>query len=50
MIEYFGGSVTHSNDESGRITVDNSKLTSKDSYEIVGDFSSAAFYCCYSYI
>lgn len=43
MIEYFGGSVTHSNDESGRITVDNSKLTSKDSYEIVGDFSSAAF-------
>ena len=43
MIEYFGGSVTHSNDESGRITVNNSKLTSKDSYEIVGDFSSAAF-------
>ena len=43
MIEYFGGSVTHSNDESGRITVVNSKLTSKDSYEIVGDFSSAAF-------
>ena len=43
MIEYFGGSVTHSNDGSGRITVDNSKLTSKDSYEIVGDFSSAAF-------
>ena len=43
MIEYFGGSVTHSNDEIGRITVDNSKLTSKDSYEIVGDFSSAAF-------
>ncbi|MFL2715206.1 MAG: 3-phosphoshikimate 1-carboxyvinyltransferase [Gammaproteobacteria bacterium] len=43
MIEYFGGSVTHSNYESRRITVDNSKLTSKDSYEIVGDFSSAAF-------
>tara|TARA_B100000035_G_C21033940_1_gene569865 strand:+ start:2054 stop:3364 length:1311 start_codon:yes stop_codon:yes gene_type:complete len=43
MIEYFGGSVTYSNYESGRITVDNSKLTSKDSYEIVGDFSSAAF-------
>ena len=43
MIEYFGGSVTHSNDVSGRITVENSKLTSKDSYEIVGDFSSAAF-------
>jgi 3-phosphoshikimate 1-carboxyvinyltransferase len=43
MIEYFGGSVTHSNDESGRIKVDNNKLTSKDSYEIVGDFSSAAF-------
>ena len=43
MIEYFGGSVTHSNDKSGRIKVDNSKLTSKDSYEIVGDFSSAAF-------
>ena len=43
MIEYFGGSVTHSNDESGRITIDNCKLTSKDSYEIVGDFSSAAF-------
>ena len=43
MIEYFGGSVTHSNDESGRIKVNNNKLTSKDSYEIVGDFSSAAF-------
>ena len=43
MIEYFGGTVTHSNDESGRITIDNCKLTSKDSYEIVGDFSSAAF-------
>ena len=23
MIEYFGGSVTHSNDRSGRITIDN---------------------------
>jgi 3-phosphoshikimate 1-carboxyvinyltransferase len=43
MIEYFGGSVTHSNDESGRIKFNNNKLTSKDSYEIVGDFSSAAF-------
>ena len=43
MIEYFGGSVTHSNDVSGFIRVGNNKLTSKNSYEIVGDFSSAAF-------
>ena len=43
MIEYFGGSVTHSDDVSGFIRVDNSKLTPKNSYEIVGDFSSAAF-------
>tara|TARA_B100001059_G_scaffold72932_1_gene70275 strand:- start:7540 stop:8844 length:1305 start_codon:yes stop_codon:yes gene_type:complete len=43
MIEYFGGSVTHSNNVSGLIRVDNSKLTPKNSYEIVGDFSSAAF-------
>ena len=43
MIEYFGGSITYSNDVSGLIRVNNTKLTSKNSYEIVGDFSSAAF-------
>jgi len=43
MIEYFGGSITNSNDISGLIRVDNTKLIPKNSYEIVGDFSSAAF-------
>ena len=43
MIKYFGGSVTYSNDVNGLIRVGNNKLTSKNTYEIVGDFSSAAF-------
>ena len=43
MIKFFGGSVTHSSDVSGLIRVGNNKLTSKNYYEIVGDFSSAAF-------
>jgi len=44
MINYFGGNVEHTKKDSGNIiTLHESKLTSRPSYEIVGDFSSAAF-------
>ena len=44
MINYFGGNVEHTKKDSGNIiTLHESKLTSKPSYEVVGDFSSAAF-------
>ena len=44
MISYFGGNIESTKKDSGNIiTLHESKLTSRSSYEVVGDFSSAAF-------
>ena len=44
MINYFGGNIESTKKDSGNIiTLNESKLTSRSSYEVVGDFSSAAF-------
>ena len=44
MINYFGGNIEHTKKDSGNIiTLHKPKLISKPSYEVVGDFSSAAF-------
>ena len=44
MINYFGGNIESTKKDSGNIiTLHESKLTSRSSYEVVGDFSSAAF-------
>ena len=44
MINYFGGNIEQTKKDSGNIiTLHKSKLISKTSYEVVGDFSSAAF-------
>ena len=44
MINYFGGNIEHTKKDSGNIvTLHEPKLTSRPSYEVVGDFSSAAF-------
>ncbi len=44
MINYFGGNIEHTKKDSGNIvTLHEPKLTSRSSYEVVGDFSSAAF-------
>ena len=44
MINYFGGNIESTKKDSGNIiTLHESKLTSRPSYEVVGDFSSAAF-------
>jgi 3-phosphoshikimate 1-carboxyvinyltransferase len=44
MINYFGGNIENTKKDSGNIiTLHESKLTSRQSYEVVGDFSSAAF-------
>ena len=44
MIEYFGGDIQYGdNDRKGLIRLGIKKLIPRDSYEIVGDFSSASF-------
>ena len=44
MINYFGGNIEHTKKDSGNIIeLHKPKLTSRPSYEVVGDFSSAAF-------
>ena len=44
MINYFGGNIEHTKKDSGNIiTLHKPKLISRPSYEVVGDFSSAAF-------
>ena len=44
MINYFGGTIEHTKKDSGSIiTLHKSELSSRPSYEVVGDFSSAAF-------
>ena len=43
MIEYFEGDITYSDNKKGLIRVNKKTLVPKDTYEIVGDFSSASF-------
>ena len=44
MIEYFGGDIKYGNEANkGLIELNTKKLKSKESYNVVGDFSSAAF-------
>ena len=44
MIEYFKGDIKYGNDENkGLIELNNKNLTPRESYDIVGDFSSASF-------
>jgi len=44
MIEYFKGDIKYGNDENkGLIKLNNKNLIPRDSYDIVGDFSSASF-------
>ena len=43
MIEYFEGDITYSDNKKRLIRVNKKTLVPKDTYEIVGDFSSASF-------
>ena len=43
MIEYFEGDITYTGNKKGLIRVNRKTLVPKDTYEIVGDFSSASF-------
>ncbi len=43
MINYFGGILSHTKEGEGKELLFTTKLISKDHYEVVGDFSSAAF-------